>query len=150
MLPLFAHRPEVAEKRAGRGAVQLARRCGVLIEELTDREQSVPRALTAAATQREIGALLYLSINTVKGYTKVLYRKLGVATRQDAVRGALPQPDLTRRQPRMCPLPAHPHEPHSIRLAVSDSLPSSHPLTSFNSTSLPKPTNISHHTTSRP
>ena len=46
------------------------------------------RALTGDATQREIGAALYLSINTVKGYTKVLYRKLGVATRQDAVRGA--------------------------------------------------------------
>lgn len=56
--------------------------------ELTDREQAVLRALTTDATQREIGAALYLSINTVKGYTKVLYRKLGVATRQDAVRRA--------------------------------------------------------------
>jgi LuxR family transcriptional regulator, maltose regulon positive regulatory protein len=40
------------------------------------------------ATQREIGAARYLSINTVKGNTKVLYRKLGVVTRQDAVRQA--------------------------------------------------------------
>ncbi|MCA1672708.1 MAG: LuxR C-terminal-related transcriptional regulator [Actinobacteria bacterium] len=66
----------------------MARRSGVLIEELTDREQSILRALTGAATQREIGASLYLSINTVKGYIKILYRKLGVATRQDAVREA--------------------------------------------------------------
>ena len=29
---------------------------------------------------------MYLSINTVKGYTKSLYRKLGVVTRADAVR----------------------------------------------------------------
>lgn len=36
-------------------------------------------------TSREIGAELYLSINTVKGYTKSLYRKLGVVTRADAV-----------------------------------------------------------------
>jgi LuxR family transcriptional regulator, maltose regulon positive regulatory protein len=43
---------------------------------------------TSDATQREIGASLYLSINTVKGYTKVLYRRLGVVTRQDAVRRA--------------------------------------------------------------
>jgi LuxR family maltose regulon positive regulatory protein len=28
---------------------------------------------------------MYLSINTVKGYTKSLYRKLGVVTRTDAV-----------------------------------------------------------------
>jgi LuxR family maltose regulon positive regulatory protein len=28
---------------------------------------------------------MFLSINTVKGYTKGLYRKLDVATRQDAV-----------------------------------------------------------------
>jgi len=41
--------------------------------------------LPGPATQREIGAALYLSINTVKGYTKALYRKLDVATRQEAV-----------------------------------------------------------------
>ena len=44
------------------------------------------RALATDATQREIGSSLYLSINTVKGYTKALHRKLGgVTTRQDAV-----------------------------------------------------------------
>ena len=46
------------------------------------------RALSGDATQREIGAALFLSINTVKGYTKSLYRKLGVVTRADAVREA--------------------------------------------------------------
>jgi LuxR family maltose regulon positive regulatory protein len=64
------------------------RPAGVLVEEQTDRERAVLRALTGNATQREIGASLYLSINTVKGYTKNLYRKLGVATRKDAVRQA--------------------------------------------------------------
>jgi LuxR family maltose regulon positive regulatory protein len=29
---------------------------------------------------------MYLSINTVKGYTKSLYRKLGVVSRSEAVR----------------------------------------------------------------
>ena len=47
-------------------------------------------ALTTDASQREIGASLYLSINTVKGYTKAFYtkafyRKLGVDSRSDAV-----------------------------------------------------------------
>jgi LuxR family maltose regulon positive regulatory protein len=35
---------------------------------------------------REIASELFLSINTVKGHTKSLYRKLDVATRTDAVR----------------------------------------------------------------
>jgi len=86
VLPLFVHRLETVEQRAGRRAVQQARKSGLLIEVLTDREQSVLRALATRATQREIGANLYLSINTVKGYTKVLYRKLGVASREEAVR----------------------------------------------------------------
>jgi hypothetical protein len=43
------------------------------------------RARPGSATQREIGAELYLSINTVKAYNKSLYRKLGVASRPDAV-----------------------------------------------------------------
>jgi LuxR family maltose regulon positive regulatory protein len=74
-----------AEARLGRRAVRAAGRTGALVEELTDREHSILRALQGSATQREIGAELYLSINTVKAYNKSLYRKLGVASRQDAV-----------------------------------------------------------------
>jgi LuxR family transcriptional regulator, maltose regulon positive regulatory protein len=88
VVPLFVGRLAATELRAGRGAHGPARRDGVPVEALTDREHAVLRALTGTATQREIGAALYLSINTVKGYTKSLYRKLGVATRQDAVRAA--------------------------------------------------------------
>src|SRR3712207_8457650 len=44
------------------------------------------RALRGPLSAREIGDEMYLSINTVKGYTKSLYRKLGVVTRADAVR----------------------------------------------------------------
>ncbi len=62
-----------------------ARAHGRLAEDLTDRELAVLRALSGPLTAREIGAELHLSINTVKGYTKSLYRKLDVATRADAV-----------------------------------------------------------------
>jgi LuxR family maltose regulon positive regulatory protein len=55
-------------------------------EPLTDRELSILRALRGPLSARDIGAEMYLSINTVKGYTKSLYRKLGVVTRADAVR----------------------------------------------------------------
>jgi LuxR family maltose regulon positive regulatory protein len=76
---------EQAETRLGRAGTRTAVRSGALVEELTDRELSVLRALQGPASQREIGAALFLSINTVKAYTKSLYRKLAVASRQDAV-----------------------------------------------------------------
>jgi ATP/maltotriose-dependent transcriptional regulator MalT len=89
VLPLFVERlTATAQRRIGRPTPLPARLDDVMVETLTDRERAVLRALTGAATQREIGADLYLSINTVKGYTKSLYRKLGVATRQDAVQRA--------------------------------------------------------------
>jgi LuxR family maltose regulon positive regulatory protein len=86
IFPFVVHELEAVEARLGRGASRAARRSGRLVEELTDRELEILRALTGSATQREIGAALFLSVNTVKGYTKSLYRKLDVATRDDAVR----------------------------------------------------------------
>jgi LuxR family maltose regulon positive regulatory protein len=79
--PFVVERLESAELRFGRGSA----RAGVLAEELTDRELSILRILPGQASQREIGAALFLSINTVKAYNKSLYRKLGVSSRQDAV-----------------------------------------------------------------
>jgi LuxR family transcriptional regulator, maltose regulon positive regulatory protein len=81
-------RLEQAEARLGRAGTRTAARSGALAEELTDRELSILRALQGTATQREIGSALFLSINTVKAYNKSLYRKLGVASRHDAVRAA--------------------------------------------------------------
>jgi LuxR family maltose regulon positive regulatory protein len=77
-----------AEARIGRVAVRSARRAGTLVEELTDRELSILRSLPGSASQREIGKAMFLSVNTVKAYNKSLYRKLGVASRQDAVAAA--------------------------------------------------------------
>lgn len=86
-VPLFAQQHLLAaEARIGRIAVRAALGTGSLVEPLTDRELSILRMLPGTATQREIGAALYLSINTVKAYNKSLYRKLGVGGRQDAVR----------------------------------------------------------------
>jgi ATP/maltotriose-dependent transcriptional regulator MalT len=85
VFPGTARRLAAAEARIGRGAARTARREGQLIEELTDRELSLLRALQGTLSQREIGAELFLSLNTIKGYTKSLYRKLGVASRSEAV-----------------------------------------------------------------
>jgi LuxR family transcriptional regulator, maltose regulon positive regulatory protein len=75
--PATAARLAAAEERIGRGAARVARQKGQLAEQLTDRELSLLRALQGPLNQREIGAELYLSVNTIKGYTKSLYRKLG-------------------------------------------------------------------------
>jgi DNA-binding NarL/FixJ family response regulator len=83
-----AGRLEESEARLGRAGARAATRSGALAEELTDRELSILRALQGPATQREIGAALFLSINTIKAYNKSLYRKLGVASRHDAIAAA--------------------------------------------------------------
>jgi LuxR family maltose regulon positive regulatory protein len=88
VFPASAAALEAVETRLGRAAVATARAERRLVEHLTDRELSILRALPGSLTQREIGRELYLSINTVKGYTKSLYRKLGVTSRAEAVERA--------------------------------------------------------------
>jgi LuxR family transcriptional regulator, maltose regulon positive regulatory protein len=54
-------------------------------EELTERELGVLRLLPSELSQREIGAALYVSVNTVKSHARSIYRKLNVDTRDEAV-----------------------------------------------------------------
>ncbi|MGH2921246.1 MAG: LuxR C-terminal-related transcriptional regulator, partial [Gaiellaceae bacterium] len=54
-------------------------------DELSDRELDVLKLMPTRLSQREIGASLYVSRNTVKTHTKSIFRKLGVSTREDAV-----------------------------------------------------------------
>jgi len=88
VFPASVEALEALKTRLGRSAVATARAERRLVEHLTDRELSILRALPGPLTQREIGRELYLSINTVKGYTKSLYRKLGVTSRAEAVQRA--------------------------------------------------------------
>ena len=53
--------------------------------ELSERELTILRLLASELSQREIGRELYISLNTVKGHVRSIFRKLGVATRADAV-----------------------------------------------------------------
>ena len=48
-------------------------------------ELAVLPLLATDLSLREVGARLYLSLNTVKSHTRALYRKLGVTSRGDAV-----------------------------------------------------------------
>src|SRR5919197_3603604 len=55
---------------------------------LTDRERVVLQALSEGLTNREIGRELWISEETVKFHLKNLFRKLGTASRAEAVRHA--------------------------------------------------------------
>ena len=54
-------------------------------EELTPKEFEVLRLLATRLSRREIGARLYVSLNTVKTHQRAVYRKLRVEHRSAAV-----------------------------------------------------------------
>ncbi len=56
-----------------------------LLEPLTARELTIIELLPTHLSYAQIGERLYLSINTVKGNLKTIYRKLGVSSRAGAV-----------------------------------------------------------------
>jgi len=68
--------------------VQLSSGAQTLVEELTDRERDVLRLLPSRLTLREIADELYVSLNTLKFHLRIIYRKLGVNSRTDAVEAA--------------------------------------------------------------
>jgi LuxR family maltose regulon positive regulatory protein len=55
---------------------------------LSDRERELLPLLAGTLSQREIGAVLHLSLNTVKTHSRLLYRKLGARSRAEAVQQA--------------------------------------------------------------
>ena len=56
-----------------------------LVEEPTPAELAVLRGLAAGLSRREVGAQLYISLNTVKTHARELYRKLGATSHAEAV-----------------------------------------------------------------
>ncbi|MGI6330657.1 MAG: response regulator transcription factor [Zhaonellaceae bacterium] len=58
---------------------------GGLVETLTEREQEVLNLITNGMSNKEIADKLGLTINTVKGYIKNVYAKLGVNRRVQVV-----------------------------------------------------------------
>lgn len=68
-----------------------------LATSLTTREEVVLRLLPSTLTNREIGAQLFMSVNTVKTHLKSIYLKLDVTTRAEAVARARALGLLPRR-----------------------------------------------------
>ncbi|MDV7135300.1 LuxR C-terminal-related transcriptional regulator [Williamsia muralis] len=71
----------------GDGAMSAVPRPPV-IQPLTDREMAVLKYLPTMLKSSEIAADLFVSVNTVKTHQRSIYRKLGVATRREAVETA--------------------------------------------------------------
>jgi len=55
------------------------------VHDLTPRELDVIQLVTNGRSNHEIGAELYLGVNTIKTYIRTAYRKIGVTTRVQAV-----------------------------------------------------------------
>ena len=60
----------------------------IIVEPLSDREHEVLQLLSAMLSTAEIGAEMYISVNTVKTHLRSIYRKLSAARRGEAVRRA--------------------------------------------------------------
>jgi LuxR family maltose regulon positive regulatory protein len=56
------------------------------LDELSVREVEVLRRIAGPGSLREVADALYISRNTIKTHTRALYAKLGVGTREEAVR----------------------------------------------------------------
>jgi LuxR family maltose regulon positive regulatory protein len=78
--------PRAAKRIDLRDSKSLSETLVVFVEPLTYRELEVLRLLPSHRSYREIGAELYVSVNTVKYHLKAIYRKLGADGRADAVR----------------------------------------------------------------
>jgi LuxR family maltose regulon positive regulatory protein len=66
------------------GAASVAR--GRPAEPLSVREQEILRWLSSQLSLREIAGQLFLSHDTVKSHARYIYPKLGVSSREQAVR----------------------------------------------------------------
>lgn len=106
--------------RLGRAMAPAAQRCvhdgAAAAVTLSDRERDLLPLLAGTLSQREIGAVLHLSLNTVKTHSRLLYRKLGASSRIEAVHrarqtGLLATPDSG--QPNTHPGSSHPGETSS-------------------------------------
>jgi LuxR family maltose regulon positive regulatory protein len=92
MLPALLERNRQALGPAPRRRVEVT-------APLTEREIAVLRLLSTRLSNREISRELYVSVNTVRTHVQGIYRKLGVATRSEAVTRARQLALLTGRTP---------------------------------------------------
>jgi DNA-binding NarL/FixJ family response regulator len=79
--------PVVAHKLLGRMGQMLSN--DTPTEQLTERELEVLRLLVKGARNKEIASQLYITERTVKFHTSIIFQKLGVTNRSEAISAAL-------------------------------------------------------------
>jgi DNA-binding NarL/FixJ family response regulator len=79
--------PVVAHKLLGRVGQMLSN--DTPTEQLTERELEVLRLLVKGSRNKEIAAQLYITERTVKFHTSIIFQKLGVTNRSEAITAAL-------------------------------------------------------------
>ena len=75
-------------RRLGATQATLSGESRTLVADLTQREREVLQLLPSRLTLREIADELHVSLNTLKFHVRIIYRKLGVNSRTDAVEAA--------------------------------------------------------------
>ena len=80
--------PVVAHKLLGRMGQLLSQR-EAPAEQLTERELEVLQLLVKGSRNKEIAAQLYITERTVKFHTSIIFQKLGVTNRSEAITAAL-------------------------------------------------------------
>src|SRR5579875_2761991 len=70
------------------GSAAAAQQAPVVVDSLTEREREVLRHVSQLLLTSEIASEMYVSVNTVKSHLKSIFRKLGAASRNEAVRRA--------------------------------------------------------------
>ena len=80
--------PQMTASRVTAPSPDPDRTAPIIVEPLSDREREVLRLLSAMLSTAEIGAEMYISVNTVKTHLRSIYRKLSAARRGEAVRRA--------------------------------------------------------------
>jgi DNA-binding NarL/FixJ family response regulator len=79
----------VAHKLLGRMGQLLSNEGGASVEQLTERELDVLRLLVKGARNKEIANQLFITERTVKFHTSLIFQKLGVTNRSEAIAAAL-------------------------------------------------------------
>jgi LuxR family maltose regulon positive regulatory protein len=85
LLAAFPPLPEDAQRGIARSPVVAAAGPRAVLEPLTQRELDILRLMSQGLSNQEIGARLFLSVNTVKGHNRVLFDKLQVERRTEAI-----------------------------------------------------------------
>lgn len=80
---------ELKEGKRGDKPPLPAASTGSLLESLSSRELEVLRLIAQGLSNREIGERIFRSLDTIKGHNRIIFSKLGVQSRTEAVARAL-------------------------------------------------------------